>query len=233
MPTMPVGSPDPSPTAPWISGDAVAADPRLDDAQLPPEITHDMCAEAATEYLYKRSGRRFRFHNTVIRPLRRGCGCSQECWADTEIELPGPVVASSLVVTIDGVVLDSSRYELYDGHTLVRTDGGTWPICSHQGTPIGTDWSIAFTYGQQVEMDGIVACRELAVHVAMALSGKPSKIPARATSVSRGGVSINLLRGRDRTGIPLVDDFLDAVNPYRLTGRGSVVSPDTIRLSRT
>lgn len=231
MPTLPVGTPDPSGSDPWVPGSSLASDPRLDDVALPPDVTFDMCSEAATEFLYKRSGRRFRILNTVVRPNRSGV----QCWCVdgvTELTLPSPVVAGSVTVTIDGVVLDSSAYQLWSGHLLVRSDGLAWPVCSHLASPDGTDWSIAFSTGQTPGMDGILACRELAIHVAMSLSGKQSKIPARATTLSRGGLSINLMRGA-RTGIAIVDDFLDSTNPERLTGRPSAMSPDTIRLSRS
>lgn len=232
MPTLPAGSPDPVGSDPWISGEAIASDPRLEDTTMPAEITYEMCAEAATEYLYKRTGRRFRLHAVTFTPnLSGACGCSMDC-LDTEIELPGPVDPDSIVATIAGVVLDPSAYKLYGGSTLVRTDGGYWPMCWHLSSPAGLDWSIAFTYGQLPGMDGILACRELGVHYALAACNKQSKIPARAVTLSRGGLSLNLLRGR-RTGIALVDDYLDSSNPENLRGRGSVVSPDTIRLSRS
>jgi hypothetical protein len=198
---------------------------------MPPEVTFDMCAEAATEILYKRSGRRFRVHAALLRPNQSGCGCSiSDCYGQSELDLPSPVVADSIVATIDGVVLPTTSYKLYSGHLLVRTDGGYWPMCVHLSSVTGVDWSLAFSFGEGPGMDGILACRELAIHIALSLCGKVSKIPARATSVSRQGVSINLLRGK-RFGIALVDDFLDASNPNGLMGRSSVMSPDTIRLS--
>jgi hypothetical protein len=234
VPTLPAGPPEPSGSAAWVAGASLASDKRLDDVELPADVTLDNCAEGATRYLYMRTGRRFRIHNAVVRPNQAGCGCSiDDCYGSMELELPSPVVAGSVVVTIDGLVLDPSAYRLYGGHLLVRSDGSYWPVCSHLSSPAGVDWSIAFTHGQVPPMDLILACRELAIHTAMALSGKVSKIPARAISVSRGGLSINLMRGQQSTGIPLVDDAIRAENPYGLTGRGSFTSPDTIRLSST
>lgn len=214
----------------WVSGQSLVGDPRLRDADMPPGVTFDMCAEAATDFLYGRSGRRFRVRDVVVRPFRSGC-CGV-CMVETRLELPGPVAGGSVVITIGGVVLDPSAYRLYDGHTLIRVDGGGWPVCAHLSQPGGGDWSIAYPKGEEPPMDGLLACRELAIHTALALSGKPSKIPARATSVSRGGMSINLMRG-ESTGIPLVDDFLKDVNPGRLMGRGSVTSPDSIQFLTT
>lgn len=232
MVTLAVGTPEPVGSDPWVPGASLASDPRLDDVNLPPEVTFDMCAESATNYLYKRSGRQFRIHNAVIRPNQSGCGCSvTDCYGSTELDLPSPVEPASIVVTLAGAVLSPSAYRLYDRHLLVRTDGLFWPVCAHLSSPIDTDWSIAFTHGQGPPMDGILACRELAIHVAMALSGKVSKIPARAISVNRAGTSINLMRGQQSTGIALVDDFLREANPHGLMGRGSFTSPDTIRLS--
>lgn len=232
MPTLPIGPPEPSGSDPWVTGASLASDPRLDDVNLPADVGFDACALSATHYLYKRTGRRFRIHNMVVRPNQIG---GNACWCVdgvSELALPSPVVAGSVVVTIDGVILDPSAYKLWSGHLLVRSDGSVWPICAHLASPTGTDWSIAYTVGEAPGMDLILACRELAIHTALALSGKVSKIPARAVSVSRGGVSINLMRGQ-RTGIALVDDAIDSTNPERLTGRPHVMSPDTIRLSRS
>lgn len=215
----------------WVTGASLLDEPRLSDANMPPSVTLDMCATAATDFLYKRSGRRFRLHDVVLRPNQIGCGCSIDCYGLAELDLPGPILDGSLLVIIDGVLLTDSSYRLWDGHLLVRTDGLLWPVCGHLSTLNGTDWAIYLTHGSGPDMDGILACRELSIHIALALCGKVSKIPARATSVSRQGVSINLARGR-RTGIALVDDFLLSCNPHDLMGRPSVMSPDTIRLSR-
>lgn len=221
------------PAGQWIRGESLLTDPRLVQANMPPEVTLDMCAASATETLYKRTGRRYRIHAVTIGPLARGCGCSiDDCYGTTEVELPSPVVAGTVIVTIGGAVMSPTLYAVYDKRTLVRTDGGWWPICGHLGDPTGVSWSIALSYGALPGMDGILACRELAIHVALALCGKQGKIPARAVSASRGGVTLGLSRG-EKTGIALVDDWLEAENPNGLRGRGSVSSPDTIRLYRT
>ncbi len=233
MPNLPIGSPEPSGTGPWVTGASLASDPRLaSPVTMPAEVTFDMCAESATETLYKRTGRRYRVHAVTLVPNQTGCGCSiDDYYGTTEVDVPGPVVDGTLVVTIGGVVMDPGSYALYDKRTLVRTDGGFWPICSHLGDPTGLSWSISLSYGQAPTMDLVLACRELAIHVALTLCDKRSKIPARAVSVQRGGVSLGLSRG-EKTGIALVDDAVFSENPNGLTGRGSFSSPDTIRLSR-
>ena len=233
MPTLPVSSVDQS--TPWVSGDSLASDPRMVEAVLPPDVTADDCAMSATEYLFKRTGRRFRTFAFTIRPNALNvCGCSiTDCWSSTELSLDGPVAPESLVVVVGGVTLAESAYTLYDRSLLVRQDGGYWPVCQHLSVPDGQEgtFSISGVRGELPGMDLILACRELAIHVALALSGKPTKIPARATGVQRRGLSLNLLRGLNSTGIPLVDDAIRASNPNNLMGRGSVMSPDTIRLS--
>lgn len=221
----------------WVSGPSLLSDPRIVDADMPPDVSLDMCAASATEYLYKRTGRRYRIFTVTMRPNAINvCGCSiDECFSSRELTLDGPVAPGSLVVVVDGVTLASTAYKLYDGHLLVRQDGGYWPTCSHLSAPTGMagTMSVTYTRGQLPTADLVLACRELAIHVALALSGKPSKIPARATGVQRRGLSLNLLRGLNSTGIPLVDDACRAANPHNLIGRGSVMSPDTVRLSRS
>ncbi len=229
----PFATPATLPTNQWLRGESLLTDPRLAQANMPPEVTLDMCAMSATETLYKRTGRRYRVRAITVVPNQTGCGCSiDDCYGTTEVDLPSPVVPGTVVVTIGGVVLSSTLYAVYSKRTLVRTDGLWWPICRHQGDPTGVSWSISLNYGMLPGMDGILACRELAIHVALALCGKQSKIPARAVSASRGGVTLGLSRGQ-KTGIALVDDYIEAENPNGLRGRGSVSSPDTIRLSRT
>jgi hypothetical protein len=236
VPTLPVGSVDQL-SGPWVTGASLASDPRWVEADLPPDVTADDCAMSATEYLFKRTGRRFRTFTATVRPNPLSmCGCSiNECWSSTELTLPGPVAPESLVVVIDGVTLGSTAYTLYDAYLLVREDGLYWPTCQHLSVPDGQEgtFSLTFTRGELPGMDGVLACRELAIHVALALSGKPSKIPARATGAQRRGLSLNLLRGLKSTGIPLVDDYVRSTNPNDLQGRPSVMSPDTIRLSRS
>lgn len=253
MPTLPVGSPEPAGSDPWITGDSLAGDQRLNEVALPAAVTLDMCCESATDYLYQATGRRFRVLSETVYPNVASCGCwglgSTEYLSDwssivtREVVLRSPVVADTVVVTIDGVVVDPSSYGLYDRERLVRHDGVPWPACPHLNTPVGgPTWSIAYSYGQPPPMNLILACRELAIHDALAMSGKPSKIPARAAGITRGGLSMQSVRGPNRangrggenrhlTGIPLVDDAITALNPSGLTGRGSVMSPDSIRTS--
>lgn len=229
----------------WITAQSLADESRLADVQLPAGVSIDDCIQAASDVLYRRSGRRYALRTATIRPnhLRSGCTAYGGPCDDhvAELSLPRPVVEDSITVTIDGAVLPTSEWSLYDRHILVReTLGLGWPCCQSLAVPLGEvgTWSVAFAHGNQPPMTGLLACRELSIHVALSLSGKSSKLPSRAVSVSRQGISVSLQRSmkggtlqQRPTGISLVDDFLEAVNPNNLSRQGRVASPDTIRRS--
>ncbi|HEX7276046.1 MAG TPA: hypothetical protein VF244_01605 [Acidimicrobiales bacterium] len=225
----------------WISATELFTDNRLDDTQLPPGVTLDNCVEAATDLLVRWSGGRYpKVRTDVIRPYRpSGCGGWDECWCGSgEVLLPpGSTV---LDVKVDGVVLASTAYHLYDGHRLVRQDGRLWPCNQSLSTPLGQvgSWSVTVTHGPLPPRVGLLACRELSIWIAQSFSNKPSRIPNRATKASRGGIDVPIARRRKADGtyttdIPIVDDFLNAVNPHGLIRRSKVSSPDVLGNART
>jgi hypothetical protein len=152
------------------------------------------------------------------------CGPTCACPQISEVDLPGPV-NSITEIRLDGQVMSSGSYKLYDGTHVIRTDGRSWPTCQNlaaDDTAVGT-WSIKAAYGRDVPVSGQFGAGEFACQYLRALDGDDCRLPRNVVSLIRQGVTIQLPMITDllkdgKTGLPLVDYFLGAYNP---SGRGS------------
>lgn len=167
--------------------------------------------------------------------LNLTCGsCASDCSCDTveEVTLPGGVY-QILQVLIDGEELSPSAYRLDDNRLVVRTDGGTWPLCnnlSKDDDQVGT-WSITAQWGEPLPEIGKLAVGELACEFGKYLSGQDCKLPQAVTSLSRQGVSLTFADPEQaldagRLGLQFTDMFLSAYNPGKLHARSQVYSVD-------
>lgn len=167
-----------------------------------------------------------------------GSGTQLVNWADScagsppEIVLPGPV-GTVTSVTVDGVVVDPSAYRL-DGDRLVRQDGNSWPIAQDLSKPLGqvNTWSVTYTRGKPVPAEVNLATGVYACQVAKARAGGTCVLPNRVTSITRQGVSVQMINLSDvidkgMTGVSDVDMIIAAVNPYHARARPRVLSLDT------
>jgi len=160
------------------------------------------------------------------------CWNSCSCGSVSEVILPGPVSSITSVI-IDGEPLVTGAYRVDDGRFLVRQDGGTWPTCNDFAKPngeVGT-WSITATFGYPVPAAGELAVGELACELSKALNNEACRLPRQVTQVTRQGVTINYgdireLFSGGLTGLFLVDQFIQTVNPRHLTDRARVYSVD-------
>ncbi len=175
-----------------------------------------------------------------FRPVNRGgrwfnvgCGCSGSC-SCVEIEqitLPGSVAVVQ-TVWVDGVALDSSDYRLDNGHLLVRTDGGMWPLCQNMNlnhTEAGT-FAVQYVPGVHPGATGAWAAGILTAEFAKACNGQKCRLPSSVTSVSRQGVNMDFSEGMfagGQTGIREVDAYILSVNPKHLHQPPRVWSPDS------
>lgn len=153
----------------------------------------------------------------------RACGC-----APVSVRLPG-IIQEVQEVRIDGTVLDPEAYRLDGLRTLVRVDGGTWPVTQDLDAPPGAEgtWEVDVTYGQPVPDGGQVAAGVLAVEFAKALCQDATcQLPQRVQTVTRQGVTIGTVLDefedleKGRTGIWLVDSW---VASEMLAPRGGMV----------
>jgi hypothetical protein len=169
------------------------------------------------------------------------CGCSSDCSCEElcEVRLEGPVY-DIVSVQLNGVTLpnDGTAYRVDNGNTLVRVDGGCWPDCQTMSAPCGTEGAFCVTYRTGLPLDELAlqAVSELTCHYIKGCGGAGAcgcrlTTNRNVTRVSRQGVDIDMtatiaaLDGM-RTGLPLVDQWLAVVNPYRQTSPSRVWSPD-------
>lgn len=156
-----------------------------------------------------------------------GCACRAAC----EVPLDGPV-HDVVDVFIDGVALNGG-YEVHNGYLLVRTDGECWPTCQTYGQEI-PGFEVVYNRGEAIPTPVQRSADLLACEYAKACQGKDCGLPSRMTRLTRQGVEVQVAdvpkdgRGRIRTGIRLIDDVLDADNPYGLVERTLVTSPDLV-----
>lgn len=170
----------------------------------------------------------------------QGCGCSPL----DMVLLSGYPVREIIEVKIDGVVVDPATYEVWDRRKLVRVrdplDPGTalyWPACQNLDLPdtaVGT-WSVTYRYGQDPPVLGVKAAAQLACQFYRQCAGGECELPNGVTRIVRQGLQID--RGlfsswaQDpaskswRTGLTLVDAFLQGYNPGGLTRRPAIWAP--------
>lgn len=171
------------------------------------------------------------------RRFPEGWGCS--CAGARELVLASPVTAI-VEVKVDGQVLDPSTYTVFDNMRLVRlADPATgaylsWPCCQRLMVPTterGT-WSLKYTHGAPPPKAGALAGYEFTLQLGLHFDTKGPKLPARAGKVSRQNVDVEIeatsMMKDGLTGYPIVDLFLEAYNPNRITRRARIYSPDDV-----
>jgi hypothetical protein len=138
-------------------------------------------------------------------------------------------VAEILSVLDGGVELDSAEY-VVEGSWL-RRRGGCWTSvlpCDDPQLLVTYQSGVGFPVGTAAAV-GEVACEYLA-----ALQGGACRLPSRATSITRQGVTITLdtaaeFVGRRRIGLPIADAWLESVVGSGPRVPSRVYSPDTAR----
>ncbi|MFJ5037939.1 hypothetical protein [Streptomyces parvulus] len=165
------------------------------------------------------------------------CGCKSDCSCGElcEVYLAGPVYDVQ-EVTIDGDVIPAEAYRVDNNGMLVRTDGMCWPECQDMGAPAGSDntFVVRYRWGLPIDEAATAAVSELVCHLLKGCGGNGScgcKSNRNMTRISRQGVDYEwadptVIYSEGRTGLPLVDMWLNVVNPYRLTSPSRVYSPD-------
>jgi hypothetical protein len=168
------------------------------------------------------------------------CGtCSSGCACTSADELVLPMEAQSVTsVSIDGAVMPASGYVLYDGRTLVRTDGLRWPFCQDWTKLSGAGvFEVTPVFGYPVPAIGTMAMGELVPEVLKACAGEACKLPSGTVSeVTRQGVTkvfvdISKLKAAGMSAIealPLVARFLDFANPGRVIVPARIWNPDEV-----
>lgn len=157
------------------------------------------------------------------------CGCGGQCTVSGPrvVHLPGPV-GEIVSVTIDGVVLDDSGYQL-EGDALYRKGGAHWPR-QDLGRPLGEDgtWSVTYTRGIPVPagVDRLVGL--LAKEFISACGGGGTcRLPKSVVSTTSRGVTHvfdpSKILAAGKTGLAEIDQWLAAVNPHHLMAAPQVI----------
>ena len=161
------------------------------------------------------------------------CGCNSaadcSCSALCEAILPGPV-GSIESVRVDGVTLAATAYRVDNGDRLVRTDGACWPVCQDfASSDPGVGFWVTYYRGSAPNALTEYAAGVLATEFFKACSGGKCRLPSGVTSVTRQGVSYQIVAGSfpgGFTGIHEVDAVIRIYNPNGLTTPSRVISPD-------
>jgi hypothetical protein len=155
----------------------------------------------------------------------RHCGCS--CLSS--VKLSGYPVQIITEVKIDGEVIAPSEYRLDEHRRLTRLNGLHWPSC--QDLSLGDDeegtFSITYAYGASPPPEAVNAAAQLACEIYKQCANVGEcNLPTGATRVSRQGITIERqffqrdpVSGAWRTGLPLVDLFLNTDNPSGVRSR--------------
>lgn len=158
------------------------------------------------------------------------CSCSVD--GRCSVLLDGPTTTSGIVsITISGVILPPGSYTVFDGGTLVRTDGSCWPSCpslTNQATP---DFEVTYLVGLAIPPAVQAATERLACEFAKSCKGAACALPQTLRTLSRQGIELEVAAFPEdpnliRTGIRDVDMVITAMNPHGLTQRPAVLSLD-------
>ena len=143
------------------------------------------------------------------------------------VQLPRRPVTAITSVTVGGDVFVA--WTLRPSGWLQRTDGQGWNVC-------GGDTEVTYTFGDPPPAGGRDCAIELATEILLDKIGSAEcRLPPNTVSVTRQGITMELLsvdRPQYRVGLPIVDMWLEAVNPYRAPQSAQVWSPDVPRLAR-
>lgn len=202
-------------------------------------------SESATTWLWALSGRRVGSMTTVedryrgpnectacVAPVKDSDGEWQNVSDTTDccrLRLELRPVRSVTEVRLGGEVLDPAGYVL-EGDTLVRL-GACWPCDDDcEAAPIEVDYE----WGIVPDGMALAAAGEVACEFVKGISGDNCRLPSRAVSISRQGVSIEMqdaeaFAENGLTGLPIADAWIRTMNPNRLASRSRVVSVDSAR----
>jgi hypothetical protein len=138
-----------------------------------------------------------------------------------------PVLSVEAVTLDGGEPLDAATYDVVR-QAWLRSRDGCWPTSwSCDDPPVAVSYTAGFPFPPGTPL----AVGEVACELLKGWSGEPCKLPARAISVSRQGVTVQLADPAEFVengllGLPVADAWIRAVNPNKLQMASRVYSPD-------
>lgn len=171
-----------------------------------------------------------------------GCGCL------SQVKLAGYPVQGISQVKIDGEIVPPSEYRLDQKRNLTRMNGDFWPACqdlSLEDDQPGT-FSISYWYGRTPPALAQAAASALACNIYRLCASEGDgdcALPTGVTRLTRQGVTMDKAatiawfygqQGDNgwRTGIQIVDNFLNAYAPYGMRRPPMTYSPDGRKFAR-
>ena len=217
-------------------------------------VAWQQAADTAVGVLWALTGRQYGLRAVEARPCPQGAcvglplrGTSWEpvldggvvrnvstvatyCGREGGVHLPGPV-HQLLGWVVDGEERPADELHLQGGQ-VYRVSGEGWPgqDLGRPATEQGT-WAVRYLQGVPVPPGGGYAVARLAQEFHAAATGGRCQLPRRVQNVTRQGVTVSMIDPSDifasgATGLPEVDLFIRAHNPYRQAAPSEVWSPD-------
>lgn len=148
-----------------------------------------------------------------------GCGCSS-CEIGCTIVLPGPV-NEVLEVSLDGDLLVPDVDFFVNGEGALVRNEGCWPHSQDMRAACGQAGSFCVRYLRGInpaaDGDAIRAVSHLACALYNDMCGGTCPSLKNATSITRGDVTYEKVAGPRDTGVEPADEWLDLINPRRIT----------------
>lgn len=161
-----------------------------------------------------------------------GCPGSCSCSILYEAKLPQPI-NRVVEIIVDGAIMPTGSYKVYDFQTLIRTDGQAWPMCNdlNKNTNQTGTWAVTVSLGTPVPPAGKLAVGELTAELVRACTGQSCKLPSPVQQIVRQGVSMTFLDPNQmfadgKIGLYFCDLFLSTYNPQGIAARAQVIDVD-------
>jgi len=203
---------------PWVAADVVAECCGVEEVEEVEDVTL-----AASQTLYDLTARQWPGVCTdtvrVFRGTRSLCTFTNGR-KQSILELGVTPVREVFEVVVDGDVLDPTSYEVWNAQYVIRTDDEEWPM--HSVIEASFEW------GALPNANGVEAAKVLACELHKARCGdKACRLPARTQSVTRQGLQLamDVFIDDNRTGIFVVDNFIESANPAGVMEAATVTDP--------
>jgi hypothetical protein len=172
-----------------------------------------------------------RWNGACTDTMRPGpdCCCSPSGCCGRHVALAGTPATAVTEVTIDGLVVPETVYQLVDGATVVwledqefttpRGSYRTWPSSNRLTRPADAEgtWTIAYEWGTPPPDVWAQAALDLGCNLALAGIGSSAcRLPKGTTSVNRQGITVQVDRVAQLvkdglTGVASVDRLVTAL----------------------
>lgn len=162
-----------------------------------------------------------------------GCPGTCSCTVIYEVKMPQPIQRITQIL-IDGEIMPTGSYRVYDYEMLIRTDGSPWPMCNDLNkdeTEVGT-WAVDVVLGTSVPKLGQLAVGELALELINACVDQSAcRLPKPVQQIVRQGVSLTFLDPNEvfadgKIGLFNADLFISTFNPGGIPARAQAIDID-------